>query len=344
MDRLFTTTALLGIVNSLIRPNRWILDKFFPNLVTFDTAEVTFDIELRRRRVAAFAAPMSEGRVVLEQGYDTQTFSPAYIKEITPLTPLTSFKRAIGETIGGGELTPMQRQELRIVQILADQTDAIIRRKVLMGVEALVHGRNTVEGEGYPRKVVQFRRSAGLKLDLAGSDKWSEPGSNPVADLQRWMHLVHKTEGAVVTDAVLDPDAFEAAWTNEEFRKALDNRNMIVSADGIQVGPTLSEDGVTFKGMIGSLAVWVYSDYYEDPVTKAVLPFLDSGRVLLASAQVEGSQLQGAIIDEDANLQAFEFFPKSWPQPNPSLRMIMTQSAPLVVPKRPNATFSAKVL
>jgi hypothetical protein len=39
-----------------------------------------------------------------------------------------------------------------------------------------------------------------------------------------------------------------------------------------------------------------------------------------------------------------EYFTKSWTIPDPSTRILLMQSAPLMVPYRINASFSAKVL
>jgi hypothetical protein len=38
------------------------------------------------------------------------------------------------------------------------------------------------------------------------------------------------------------------------------------------------------------------------------------------------------------------YFVKSWTEEDPSVRFLMLQSAPLVFPTRPNASFKAKVL
>jgi hypothetical protein len=56
-----------------------------------------------------------------------------------------------------------------------------------------------------------------------------------------------------------------------------------------------------------------------------------------------GVQAFGAIMDEEV-LIATEFYPSSWVEKNPSARFIMTQSAPLVVPTRPNNIFPMSVL
>ncbi|RWM89506.1 MAG: hypothetical protein EOR84_23935 [Mesorhizobium sp.] len=50
------------------------------------------------------------------------------------------------------------------------------------------------------------------------------------------------------------------------------------------------------------------------------------------------------ILDEEAGIRAWPMFQKSWVEQDPSVRFIMTHSAPLTVPSRPNASFCATVI
>jgi len=58
---------------------------------------------------------------------------------------------------------------------------------------------------------------------------------------------------------------------------------------------------------------------------------------------MDGVRCFGAIRDKKAGYQALEFFMKNWEIEDPSHEYIMSQSAPLMVPKEPNATYSIKV-
>ncbi|CAO3406313.1 Type II secretory pathway, pullulanase PulA and related Glycosidase [Azospirillum largimobile] len=65
--------------------------------------------------------------------------------------------------------------------------------------------------------------------------------------------------------------------------------------------------------------------------------------LLGATGAMEGIQAHGAILDPRAGYQALEVFPKSWIEENPGRRMLLSQSAPLVYPRRPNACMCATV-
>ena len=351
MEHLFTTTALTEVVPTLLRsPNNFILDKWFGRVKTFDTASVLIDVQHARRRVAAFCAPNVEGKVVEEAGWESNEFTPAYIKEKTPLTPYRAIERTLGETYGGGEVTPMEKMILRIGWTIQDHLDAIDRRKNLMAIEAMVKGTVTCKGEGYQAKTVNFKRKPTLTFLNVGNDQWDGSDADPLSDLQNWISTVKRAEGAVIDDIVMDIDSWEYCWRSEKFRFALDNRHLAISdgmgptSGALMIGPSVSADGVEWKGKIGTLNIYVYDDVYEDPDTGIQRPYLEPGTVIGGCAEIRGVQLQGAILDEDANLQAKAFHVKSKLEFDPPARIILTQSAPLVVPQRPNASFSAKVL
>ena len=67
-------------------------------------------------------------------------------------------------------------------------------------------------------------------------------------------------------------------------------------------------------------------------------------QVLLGSRSgIEGVRCYGAIKDEQAGFQANRYFPKSWLENDPAVRWMLLQSAPLVVPYRPNASMCVTV-
>jgi hypothetical protein len=328
------------------------LDTAFPSVVTFDTESVAVDIEVQKRRIAPFVSPLVEGKVIEELGNETVEFKPAYLKPKTPLTPEKSLQRALGEQIGGApEMTAGQRMQLRAARVLADHYDIIVRRLEVMASEALRLGRVTVSGEGYATKIVNYGRNAGLTIVLEVGLKWSDAGSNPAKDIEEAAESVHKLEGAAITDIVMDPDAWAVFKENANVQKLLTLAGglypQLTGVNAINLGPATFADveGAKFVGVFGTFNLWVYSDWYIDPADGVEKPILPSGTVIgIAKNQIDGVRAHGAILDERAGLQALEIFPKSWVIEDPSVRILMCQSAPLVVPKRPNASFSISVL
>ncbi len=58
---------------------------------------------------------------------------------------------------------------------------------------------------------------------------------------------------------------------------------------------------------------------------------------------IEGTQMFGAILDPMNDYGAARYFAKNWIDQDPAGEFVMTQSAPILVPKRVNATLAATV-
>lgn len=138
MSSIYTTQALLGALRNLKRPKRFLLDTAFTQVQTEESEEVHFDVQIGARRVAPFVAPEMQGKVQDRLGFQTATFRPAYLKPKTVVRPSAALKRAMGETIGGGQFTAAQRKEAIVAEILYDHADQITRRLELMAASALV--------------------------------------------------------------------------------------------------------------------------------------------------------------------------------------------------------------
>ncbi|PWG61768.1 major capsid protein [Sediminicurvatus halobius] len=336
----YDTAFLQALVESLKRPTAFLLNTFFPLVAQSQAEEIKFDVEDGRRRIAPFVHPYVQGKLVESLGYQTKTFRPAYVKDKRVIDPDKPLRRMAGEQIGGTMMAG-NREQLILASELQDQVDMLTRRLEVMASEALRQGQVTVEGDGYDTVVVNFGRDGNLAIDLAPGDQWGEAGVEPVDDLEEWAELVQKTEGAVVTDIVMEPDAFKQFRSNQKARDLLDNRNMMTG----QIQPIASPgNSGQLKGIIGNWRIWTYQDWYIDSAG-VEQPMMPTGTVLLAGTpQVLGTRHFGAIRDAELGYQALEFAPKSWIQPDPAVRYLMLQSAPLVVPYRPNATFRATVL
>jgi hypothetical protein len=334
---IFTTAVLNRVVSELPAPAPFILNSFFRNIQTETSEEIHFDVDSSRRRLAPFVAPIVAGKVVLDKGYTTKTFTPAYIKDKRVFAANRPFKRAIGERIGGN-LDPMQRLQLALANNLMDQTDMLTRRQEVMAVEALRTGAVTVVGDLYPTQTVNFGRHADLTVTLAGATLWGAAGVEPLDDVQTWSMKVTEKSGSTADTLVMDVEAWKLFSASAKVQKLLDRFR---GAD--QLVPTVTGEGGRYMGNIGTFDIWVYAGWYEHPDTLALTPYLPARTVLVLGADVEGTRAYGAIKDEAAGFQAMPYFAKSWVEQDPAVRYLMLQSAPLTVPYRVNASLGATV-
>lgn len=335
---LFSTSSMLKAVDQLPMSNLFLLNHFFPNIQTEETDEIHFDVVKRTRRLAPFVSPVVAGQVVENNGFETKTFKPAYIKDKRVFESDRPFKRIAGENIGGS-FAPGYRMERLLVNDLTDQINMIDRRLEVMAAEALRTGGLTISGEKYPTQNINFGRNSELTITLSGAALWSDPASDPLDDLQDWSELILKKSGVSANDVVMSVDVWKIFRKHPIVSAELDrfrtNASMSTSA--------LNIEGGEFKGQIQGFNIFVYTGWYIDEagVEQAILP---EGTVLLSTPKMAGVRAFGSILDGDAGFQALPYFPKSWVIKDPSVRYLLMQSAPLVVPTHIDATLAAGVL
>lgn len=340
MADLFTTNTLNMIVQDLRVPAAGFAARYFGQVQTFDTEEIHFDIDNKPRRIAPFVSPLVAGRVVRSRGFQTSTFKPAYVKDKRVFTPNRALKRTMGESIGGGAISPEQRIQLLVVQDLQDQLEMIERRLEWMAAQVMLNGAVTISGDDYPTTNVDFGRNPGNTVVLTAGNKWSDAGVNPLDDLQTWSDNMLQRVGVPMTDVVMTVDVWKV------FRK---NSFVVQRLDRMRGNSTIQQDaaaqeGLVYQGTIDGFNIYTYSGWYVDPATGTETSYLPAGTVIGAAGQaVEGVRNYGAILDHDS-LQAVPYFTKSWLENDPSTRYLLTQSAPLLVPYRVNATWRATVL
>ena len=103
------------------------------------------------------------------------------------------------------------------------------------------------------------------------------------------------------------------------------------------------DHGAVFKGMWGQYSLWVYNDWYIDPVDNIEKPMLPDGTVLMTGSMLAGTRAFGMILDPAFNYASMAYAPKTWLNEDPAQRFLMMQSAPIVIPSRVNAGFAANV-
>src|SRR5476649_1894446 len=134
---IYDTNTLIQVVPNLKTAQQFLLDKFFPNIVTSDSEKVSIDIDVGKRRMAPFVSPLVEGKLVEQRRVQTNQFKPAYIKDKRAPDLRKPVRRQIGERIGG-ELTGALREAANLEAEMSDQVDMIDRRLEWMAASALM--------------------------------------------------------------------------------------------------------------------------------------------------------------------------------------------------------------
>jgi len=335
---LFSTSNMLKAVDQLPMSNLFLINHFFPNVQTEESNEIHFDVIKKTRRLAPFVSPVVAGQIMESQGFETKTFEPAYIKDKRVFDSTRPLKRLSGESIGGS-FAPNLRIERLLVNEIADQINMVDRRLEVMAAEALRTGALTITGKKYPTQNVNFGRDPELTITLAGAALWSDPASNPLDDLQDWSELVLKKSGVSAHSVVMSVDVWKIFRSHPTISAELDR----MRSSSTMNSNAQNIEGGELKGEIHGFNIYVYTGWYIDDagIEQSILP---AGTVLLSSPKMDGVRAFGSILDFESNYRALPYFPKSWVTEDPSVRYLLMQSAPLVVPTRIDATLSAGVL
>ncbi|MBT0511525.1 major capsid protein [Morganella morganii subsp. morganii] len=346
---IYDTNVLIQVVPNLMTSQNWLLDKFFPNITESDTEEVSIDVDVGLRRLAPFVSPLVEGKLVESRKFQTNSFKPAYIKDKRAPDLRKPIRRQIGERIGG-QYSAAEREMLNLQFELTDQIDMINRRLEWMAASALQTGTVTVTGEGYETQVVDFGRSSDLTIALSGADKWpktveaGKTNTKPTDDIEDWSQRMLKESGAVATDIVFTTKSWKAFRLDTSVKDSAITFPAL-SPFGNQINPgTQIKTGAVYKGRWGNYDLWVYNDWFIDPLDGKEKPMIADGSVIMSGADLMGTRAFGAIIDPAFNYGPMAYAPKSWLQHDPAQRFIMVQSAPLVIPSRVNASLCAVVV
>lgn len=337
---IYASAVLANVIAYLPSAQSWLLDRYFRQELRSQTEEIYFDVENGARRLAPLVSPLVQGKIVTSKGYTTNNVRPAYVKDKRVFDPNRALKRAIGEQVGG-VLSPTERVQSNLRTELADQVSMITRRMEWMAASALYSGSITLAGDGYQTVVVNFGRDAALTVAKAAGSKWSDTDINPLDDLQDWALLILRKSGVAATEVTMTADAWKVFRSNPYVDGRWNAQNEYRAALDLSATTT---PGGKIMGIIDGFTIIVYADWYLDPATGQEVPMLPDGTVILTGPQVEGVRAYGAIRDEEAGYQALPYFPKSWVEKDPSVRYLLTQSAPLAYPGRPNGSLRATVL
>lgn len=352
MAELYDLVTLAAVASRLrTAPTFW-LDTFYTDQINFDTEWIQFDkVYGDERKLAPFVAPNVQGRPQRLQGYSTERFKPAYTKQKDVVDYTMHLTRVAGEAFGG-TLTLEQRRQAVKAYLLRMQKVKVKNTNNWLAAKATIDGKVVIKGEDYPEVTVDFRRNADLTIQLTGGARWDQSAANPLLDLAEARREANGQSGAVIKRFVFGATAWADFCARVDLKDLWDKNYGGVTIEGIGRIQQLNngfEDGVEYMGAIqglngqGRMEFIVDTTRYLNPETGAETYYLEQDCVVGVGDGMRGVRCFGAIMDIRAGFQAMESFYKNWYTEDPSQELLLTQSAPLMVPREPNATFKIKV-
>jgi hypothetical protein len=342
---IYDTNVLVAVVPNLKKPTTFLLDRFFPNIVTADTEFVSIDVDVGKRRMAPFVSPLVEGKLVEQRRIQTNIFKPAYIKDKRAPDLRKPVRRMIGERIGG-DMTGAEREMANLEFEMTDQIDMLTRRLEWMAASALATGTVTVAGEGFPTVVVDFGRDSSLTVALTGTATWTPAyvvagSATPVLNIEAWQRQILKEAGATVTDIVFTTSSWEGFILDPALKGAIYYPRLGDSGNIIDPGARIAR-GAVYKGQWGQYALWIYNEWFVND-SNVETPMLTDGSLIMSGPDMMGTRAFAQILDPSFNYAALPFAPKTWIENDPPQRYLMMQSSPIVIPSRVNAALGATV-
>lgn len=339
----YDLATLYGVISQQKEhPTFWL--GFYNSQINFETAEVVFErINRDYLRRAPFVAPNIQAAVNRHDGYSIDTVAPAYIKEKDEFDDTLPFLRRPGETLITGSMTNEQRRDAWVAEFSAMHKTRITKTWEWLAARAAIDGRVTIEGQRYPKSVVDFGRDNSLTL----TTDWTAADANALDDLYHMRKTVNGINGVTVRTVIMGDEALAAFMKlHKDDIKDLMDKNFRGSET--QISRLLDGfEGIEYVGRFqgvngaGQFDLFRYSGVQRNPETGEEEALLKPGQVFgINPTEFAGVRAFGAIKDGRAGFKSLDLFPKLWVEnEEPWEELFMTQSAPLMVPGNPNATF-----
>ena len=339
-DFRYETWELDALVESIEPLAPFLYSRYFTSRTVQSTVpNIEWDIIEGGQRLAPFVSPFVPGVHIRSRGHATYSFTPAYVKPAKTLQPSQGFVRLPGEKYGG-ELSPRQRLDRLLAQQIQLHDDMLTNRQNWMAAKILTDGEVTISGDNYQSVTVNFGQHADLRpAALSAGARWSQTTGVPLDDIEAAALDVRQLSyGATVGDVVMDGKAWGYFRTRMADNKLFDqtlslNDGGRTSIDG---GPRNDTNGTRVGRVAGRFEVFVYDGQYEDE-EGVMTNFMTDYSCLLISSGLQGTTYYGAIQDLNAEMQALRMFHKSRTKWEPSGIELVSQSAPIIAPRRRNA-------
>lgn len=334
---IFSTRTMLGMIQaSEKKATTFLRDRYFGNVVTFDTAKIDIDIvDDHDRKIAPFVNPRIGGSVVARDGYTTNSYEAPEVSPLMVTTAEDMLKRSPGESMYATK-SPSQRASEEIGRNLSHLDDIITRREEAMCADALFNGQVTVTGVGYSDTIRYWSQLATANQPTTTlSTKWTADGADPLKDLRGIRRTVIQKCGVTPTEVICGTSAIDALLAKINGSK-LDTRRV----DMGMIDPSHLPQGVTYWGYLkdSGLDIYSYDSWYvadSGANSGTEVPFIPADKVLMGSPNVKTTMAYGCVAltgDDDVRFYEGRRVPDSWVQrANPSGRIVQIKARPLPI-------------
>ena len=344
----------------LERPTDFWRKSFFGGSPFFsENLEIEFGKIVGTRAMAPFALPTHMGKpIVKERGAALERFTPAYIKLLDTVRPQDATTLTVEELMTGEQLDLQARFGIRTAEVSRQHIEAVYRTWDWMCAKAVIDSAVTVkyiheQGQPNPEVTINFGRDANLTIGYSGGIDWTSPSADIVGMLSDWINLGRKAQfGGSYNKMIVGSNVAEVFQKNTGILALLNTQTRGGEGTSFVRGLQIIGDDAnaptyigTIGGVGGSLEVWTYSDQQVNDAGTTI-EILSPNDIVMFAPGVDGLMAFGAIYDVATigSGTRTDMFQKQYEIQNPSSISMLTQSAPLPIPRFPNKTLKATVL
>lgn len=329
----------LALIHTSYKPiDPWLLNTFFPNRRSFTMTKVPIAELDIKSDIAPLIASIYEG-----QAFDPSTavqvdfVQPAYLKPKNQVRPAESWDTALVARLrdagvinsGTNQLSQQDLYMIAQIETMKRNRDSIDNFKILMAAEYLTTGKIVLESDKYKKNVVSFGRDQAMIF--TPTTPWDQAGAKPVTDMETMLQLMIDHFAGSPKRILTTGKVWGYLSKNAEFKE-----RFVAPYAGISVPytPTLNvSDAPQFKGYIDGIEIWTYDATYR---TKDGIKRLIPADFFAFISDDQGFVTQCRIENIKANGIATDYFDDQWYNNDPSAIMLMSESAPLIVPSNKN--------
>ncbi|MCL5769312.1 major capsid protein [Acinetobacter sp. ANC5681] len=329
---------LVLLTDTTKKVDTWLMDRFFPQRVSYSKKEVPVGELNTATPLAPFVSPNVAGRQInIAESGKVGFVKPAYLKPMVTIVPsdvqdsaLVSQLRRYGiVATGSNRLSDAELLLIDQAQKAIYLRQSIENRKLLIARDVLLYGKTTFASADFPSYTVDYNRDAAC--NFAPLVKWNLANATPVQDMQSMINISVEYAGVAPNLALTSSKVFNALIQNDEFKEKFIKPYASIS---VPITPTFDDPAKPqFRGTVDNVQIWTYDGTHN--MNGSVERFIPEDFFGMIS-DANGWMAHCAIQNIDAFGQALEFFLTQWQEKNPSSIQMLAESSPLAVPNNKN--------
>lgn len=329
---------LVLLTDKTKKVDTWLMDKFFPQRVSYNKKEVPVGELKTATPLAPFVSPNVAGRQInVAESGKVSFVKPAYLKPMVTVVPgdvqdtaLVSQLRRYGiVATGSNRLSDAELLLIDQAQKAIYLRQSIENRKLLIARDVLLYGKTTFASSDFPSYTVDYERNAAC--NFAPLVKWNQANATPVKDIQSMINISVDHANVSPNLALTSSKVFNALIQNEEFKEKFIKPYASIS---VPITPTFDDPSKPqYRGTIDNIQIWTYDATHNmDGSAERFIPEDFFGLV----SDANGWIAHCAIQNIEAFGQPLEFFLDQWQEKNPPSIQMLAESSPLAVPNNKN--------